>query len=328
MIQRLKKYYSELRMIRNAINTYPDGICFAEMGGRPILVNRTMGAVCFEMTGHTVINAEEMWQELQCYAIPKEEHSLDTEDALLCRMRKGTIWQFQRKMIHLNDITIVQYEASDITELYTYRNRLAENNLQVSKLHERQRELLKNIVQNNLDKELLSAKMRIHDDFGRLLIMTKNVLNDPKEIVEPKLFTAWENVIADMENATVDVDEKEVSPQKELVQVADLIGCQVEFQGKQPRERKALLLLYAAIREALTNAVKHAGADKLSIHLTETEKEYHAIIISNGKSIDEPIRERGGLTNLRRRLEQEGATLSYQYKDSLELVLTIPKEGI
>ena len=40
------------------------------------------------------------------------------------------------------------------------------------------------------------------------------------------------------------------------MQVAELIGCKVVFLGEQPKSRKALQLLYAAIREALTNAVR------------------------------------------------------------------------
>ena len=108
-------------------------------------------------------------------------------------------------------------------------------------------------------------------------------------------------MIADMENAAVDTETREVSPQKELIQVADLIGCRVEFQGRQPPERKALLLLYAAIREALTNAVKHAGADKLTISVSENNGRYDVEIRNNGRAVNPPIQEGGGLSSLRKR---------------------------
>lgn len=157
--------------------------------------------------------------------------------------------------------------------------------------------------------------------------MTKNVLTeDNDEQSEWELFSAWENVIADMENAAVVTETREVSPQKELIQVADLIGCRVEFQGRQPPERKALLLLYAAIREALTNAVKHAGADKLTISVSENNGRYDVEIRNNGRAVNQPIQEGGGLSSLRKRLEQDGATMSYRYNDSVTLILTIPKE--
>lgn len=327
MLQKLKERYHISRMIRNAINTYPDGICFAAADGRPILANKKINDVCYELTGHTITNATAMWQALSLRAIPKSHEDTKEAESILCRIEDGTVWQFQRRLLQVDKSQITQYEASDITELYEYRNRLEENNRRVTELHNRQRELLKNIVQNNLDKELLSAKMRIHDAFGRLLIMTKNVLaEDNAEQNERELFSAWENVIADMENAAVTTETREASPQKELIQVADLIGCRVEFQGRQPTERKALLLLYAAIREALTNAVKHAGADMLTIYISENNGQYDVEIQNNGRTAVSPIQESGGLSSLRKRLEQEGATLSYRYEGAVTLILTIPKE--
>lgn len=185
-------------MIRNAIDSCPDGICFATSGGRPILANKTINPVCYELTGHTVINADSMWRELTELAIPKEAES-PAQDTVLCKLKGGSVWQFQKKRLTIDRSQITQYEASDITELYHYRNRLQENNICVSELHDRQRELLENIVQNNLDKELLRAKMRIHDNFGRLLIMTENVLtNKSSEMSESELFSTWEAVISDI----------------------------------------------------------------------------------------------------------------------------------
>lgn len=323
MSQSIKERYRTSAMIRNAIDTYPDGICFAAADGRPILANKRINDVCYELTGHTVTNAAAMWQELELQAITPTHEA----DSILCRLRDGTVWQFTKRPLSGERFSVMQYEVSDITELYEYRNRLEENNLRVSKLHERQRELLQNIVQNNLDKELLSAKMRIHDNFGRILIMTKNALADTgHEQSRIDLFTAWSNVIADMENAAVIPDERKSSPQIELLQVADLIGCRVEFLGKQPKERKALLLLYTAIREALTNAVKHAGADKLTIYISDSKGRYDIEIRSNGREMHSQIQEGGGLGSLRKRLEQDGATLDYRYDGPVTLVLTIPKE--
>ncbi len=323
MLKKFKEQYHTSRMIRNAIDTYPDGVCFAAADGRPILANKTINEVCYVLTGHTVTNATAMWQELEPRAIPQ---SYET-DSILCRLPDGTVWQFRKNCLQIEEVPVIQYEASDITELYEYQSRLAENNLRVLRLHERQRDLLQNIVQNNQDQELLNAKMRIHDAFGRILIMTKNALTETDaEQSRFDLFTEWENVITDMENAVDSFDTRESSPQKELLQVAELIGCRVEFLGNQPAEQKALLLLYAAIREALTNAVKHAGADKLTIAISDNKSRYYVEIRSDGRAVSLPIQESGGLGSLRKRLERDGATLDYRYDRTVTLVLTIPKE--
>ncbi len=327
MLQKFKEQYHTSKMIRNAIDTYPDGICFAAPDGRPILANRQINHICNALTGHTILNAESTWQQLLSLALAEPTADTDPSGTVICRLPDSSVWQFRRTRLTVDQVPVIQYDASDITELYEYQNRLKENNLRVTELHERQRNLLLNIVQNNLDQELLRAKMRIHDEFGRLLIMTKLALTDGGDRSgTADLFAAWSETIADMENAAVSIGRKEASPQDELVQVAELIGCQVEVIGKQPSERTALLLLYAAIREALTNAVKHAGADRLTVLLRDDGTRYHAEIRNNGRPVSGPVVEGGGLGSLRKRLEQDGATLEYRCDGIFTLVLTIPKE--
>ena len=344
MFQKLRRNYRTARWIRAAIDTYPDGICFASSDGRPILANQKINAVCHALTGHTITNANAMWNELK--QMQTEECLLDFDivsaemtgqnrkEQIIHRLSDGSIWQFQKQSLAATDpaagngpAKILQYEAADITQLYQYRSRLLDNNLRSAGLHERQRELLQNIVQNNLDKEILNAKMRIHDEFGRLLIMTRNALTEGEIGKDTSdLFPTWKNIIADMENAAMNDHEGDPSPEKELMEVADMIGCCVKFHGKQPCERKALLLLYAAIREALTNAVRHASADTLTIVIAEQNQEYHVEILNNGRTSVTSVKEGGGLGNLRKRLESEGAAMDIRCENGVALILTIPKE--
>ena len=205
-------------LIREAINTYPDGICFATAGGRPILANRKINDVCYSLTGHTVVNAKHMWGELSNLKMTEMPSGMNEENSgemeqILCRLPNGQVWQFQRKKLIIDSSPVIQYEASDVSDLYKYRTTLFENNRRAEDLHKRQRILLQNIVQNNMEKELLRAKIRIHDDFGRLLVMTGNRIANGKAAEDDAgLFSAWEDVIADMENASrrnTSISEKE-----------------------------------------------------------------------------------------------------------------------
>ena len=325
MLREIMERNRASRMIRNAIDTYPDGICFAKPNGRVVLANRVFNITCSRLTGHGVTNASDMWQELE--DIAGTEQADENQGELMLRLEDGEIWRFRKKQLEVDGTQVIQIEASDVTELAELQDRLTENNRRVSELHDRQRELLKNIVQNNLDNELLNAKIRIHDDFGRLLIMTKNALDGNHTPADTEaLRRGWTEAVAAMENATAPQTARQQSPREELVRVAELIGCHVEFRGDEPEERKALLLLYAAVREALTNAVRHAGADRLDVEITEDGGRYTVRISDNGHGGTFPIREGGGLGGLRKRLEQERATLDYEWTDGLTLILSIPKE--
>ena len=333
MSMRIGERLHKAMLIREAINTYPDGICFATAGGRPILANRKINNICYKLTGQTVVNAEHMWGELtklKMTDMPSGMHAEKTGDTeqILCRLPDGRVWQFQRRRLLIDSSPVIQYEASDVSELYQYRTRLVENNRRAEEMHKRQRILLQNIVQNNMEKELLSAKMRIHDDFGRLLVMTGSRISNGKTAEDDaELFHAWENVIADMENASRRDPAISASSENELLKIAEMIECHIDIIGDRPKERRTVLLFNAAIREALTNAVRHAHADHLTVETKYKENCFYVRISGNGRTDVSMIHERGGLSDLRRRLEQEGAELSMKIEDGVGVVMYVAIPG-
>ena len=82
--------------------------------------------------------------------------------------------------------------------------------------------------------------------------------------------------------------------------------------------------MYAAIREALTNAVRHAEATELTVKIEQDEKRYHIEIFDNGSVSVSSITEGNGLSALRQRLEQEGASLKVLCDNSVSLIVDIP----
>ena len=85
MSMRIGERLHKAMLIREAINTYPDGICFATAGGRPILANRKINNVCYKLTGQTVVNAEHMWGELtklKMTDMPSGMHAEKTGDSV------------------------------------------------------------------------------------------------------------------------------------------------------------------------------------------------------------------------------------------------------
>lgn len=326
MFEKVRRRLRLSQIIRSAIDTYPDGICFAASDGRPILTNRRMAQLSFELTGHTITNTITFWNELRDIA-GRQDVNVNDSSLFFCRDQDGKVWQFRQKLLRYGETAVLQYETFDVTELYELQNILADNNRHEKELHKRQKELLRDITANNESEELLRAKLRIHDNFGHLLMMTKAAISDMDPSTDRQdLFDAWHTVLDDMKNTGELPAGEKADPKEELSRVASLIGCSIQYEGNQPAEHSAVILLFAAVREALTNAVRHAGADRITVESRETPAAYRIRISSNGTPCSVPIREGDGLGNLRKRLEREGATLAYQYRDSLELIVTIPKE--
>lgn len=330
------KKNTSAKMIKKAIDSYPGGICFSALDGRVILVNEKMNQLILELIGHTILNAKVAWEELANFAnngkaekltqswLPKDTNNENesTNQQLFFRFSDNSVWRFELRFL---DSNIVQVEAAEITELYRLSEELYENTIRLQEIQKRQKALLDSIVEINLNKEILAAKMHIHDELGHcLLATTKAITEDRLAESADVLRENWNSAIHDFSNISTVWTVPDSSLQSELMQVAELIGCKVTFLGEQPTQRKALQLLYAAIREALTNAVRHANATGLMVKIEQDEKSYHIEISDNGGVSVSSITEGNGLSALRQRLEQEGATLKVLCDNSVSLLVDIP----
>ncbi len=323
------------QLIKRAIDSYPGGICFASLDGRVILSNKKMNDLLLQLIGHTMLNAEATWNELSCISVITSPTRLEKPwllksasnlksscKHLFFELSDHSIWQFEYKPL---DKATIQIEATDITRLYRLSDELYENSIKLQKIQERQQSLLKNIVQVNENKEILSAKMKIHDEFGQVLLATnKAIVQHTFPENSRLLIENWNNCIQNFLNVSPTNFNKNKTVRNELLEVAELIGCKIIFLGNLPTNIDALHLLYASIREALTNAVRHANATELFVKLQDKNNYYYAEIFDNGDTVHSKIAEGTGLTTLRKRLEQNGASLSIRCDKHVTLCVRIP----
>ena len=94
---------------------------------------------------------------------------------------------------------------------------------------------------------------------------------------------------------------------------------------KMPVDEKVQKLFMEASAEALTNAISHAGAKTLVIILTETESSYSITFKNDGIKPTEPVVEGGGLTNLRRKVEEQFGTMEISVEPEFQLRIVVRK---
>ena len=349
--------------IREAIDYMPGGICLATPDGRPILTNRRMNELVYILTNRAIMDLHAVWEELrqssgangcrkldQLFIEREPVHGSNDErlddsvrgsvrgrvrerlrenavDSILFMFPDDSIWKFHKVELMDKPPHYIQLDASEITDLYNSSKELYENNNRLAEQYARQRNLLANIVEINNEKEILATKMRIHGDFGRSILVTRQHLaGDTVAGNIAELANLWKNTIKRMEDCTRIYADADASPEIELLRAADIVGCSIDFQGDRPLARRTALLFYVAVREALTNAVMHANADRLVVRTKRFANGYHVEISDNGKKQTAAITEGNGLGNLRRRLEQEGATLQVKCEDGIVLKVELPFE--
>ena len=79
--------------------------------------------------------------------------------------------------------------------------------------------------------------------------------------------------------------------------------------------------------EALTNAVRHADAKHIYIKLSQTEDTFIIRFSNDGKLPAEKIIEGGGLSSLRKKVEQHFGEMEITTISQFTLTLRLRKEG-
>ena len=352
-------------LVREAVETLPGGLCIAWSDGFPILTNHRMNDAVSRLFGHTVVNAEETWKEILSGEVSGDAVRLSEETSF--KMPEGIVVRFRRERLYADEPgnELIQITMDNVTRLTRSRQETEEENRHLAEQIRRQQGILQNVVEINNEQEILSMKMRIHDEFGRCLLLTgqfqekyrgrplmgtgflvnertpdgktemvtisrEDVRKDMTDLVHQ-----WQNVIRDMQDVPELSKEREDTAGAELDRVAALIGCKIEYDGAPPKEETASQLFYAAVREALTNAVRHAGADVLYVRTRKEEFGpggqiiYRVRISDNAGTKGRTGQVNGvilgdGLRNLRDKLEKNGASMKVYTGDGVKMELAIP----
>jgi len=153
--------------------------------------------------------------------------------------------------------------------------------------------------------------------------MTRHYLKDkscdPKQILD-----IWQR--------NIDILRLEAEPVKEedslasLQRAAKAIGMQVHVSGSLPESSHLCKLLSSIGAEALTNAVRHAGANQLYICAEKTDLGRLIRYTNDGAVPNHAIVEGGGLSTARRKVEAIGGTMQIESSPRFTLNLFFSKE--
>ena len=99
------------------------------------------------------------------------------------------------------------------------------------------------------------------------------------------------------------------------------------LDGVLPESGEARELIVSAAKECVTNCIRHAEGDRVELTIRTGEDGCTATFTNNGRNPSGPIREGGGLSSLRRRVERAGGEMRLSHSSRFALILNLPKEG-
>ena len=295
--------------VKDAFDNMPIAVCFFDKHGTVRLINRRMLNVSTMLLGSEMQTLTELHNALEA---PPKQISVTDSAVPLYNFPDGKTLRFEEKIVTDSDgASFVQVTAADVTELAERQAELRRENEQLSEANRRARQLYENMAEIVREEEILSMKMRVHDDIGHSILSARRALLSNEDIEAVRSNAAvWEKSIELLHHANNMPDQPD--PMEYAEKRAEALGVRLVMNGVMPESSRLRYLFSLAVRECVTNCVRHAGGNEVCVTVSADGDSYTAMLTNNGKVPDGQIVEGGGLSALRRRIEKNNGNMTVQ----------------
>ena len=307
-----KKTHITAASIKESMDMLPAGICYYLEDGRCILSNHRMNDICFSLLGKALQNGALFYESVK--------------EMPIRQLPDGTAVSFHHRLLTYRGAPLHELIANDITDLYEKSEQLKADNKRLQKLAENMKAYGETIADTVRQKEILQAKINIHDEMNRMHLTTRKSLNGASTSERQEILRMWQQVLVLCKEADA---HKTNSVIADLNTLASAIGIRLiwsEVPNDLPSAVQPVFL--AAAREAMTNAIKHAQAKTLDISIKDIGVAIEARFTNDGIIPDHPVKPSGGLLNLSNRLESAGGRMTIETSATFSLDVVIPKDCI
>lgn len=310
-----------MNSIKESFDNLPVAVCFFDKRGVVRLMNRRMLSVGAELLGSGVQTLEELHRALD--TPPESIERLDAEMGVY-KFPSGTVLRFvERQITDKSGGSYTEVTASDVTRLVTLQQelrkenaRLEDANLRLKRLYDRMPEIVR-------EEETLAMKLRVHDDIGHTILSARRALRQGESMEAIRESAeAWESTIELLCRAN-SMGEPEDAIEYAKARAAEL-GAEVIVEGSAPKDVEMRHIFALAMRECTSNCIRHAGGKRIFARFAPYRGGWAIHITNDGKVPDDEITEGGGLSALRRRIENAGGIMRIKSIPNFALSALLP----
>lgn len=308
--------------VKETMDDVPCGVCVSDSWGRIVLSNKKMRELSRMLTGAVLQNYEDLKQVLDGNKSVQGVTRLSPENGVLY-LPNGTVWMFQNYMLTEEEVAgYLQTVAFDVTEIYFNSEKIRMKNEKLELLNQKLKKMYEQIDESIREQETLKMKMQVHDSFGRSLLTLRRMLEGNKEpdYMKNQLEILKQSVYI-LSGITQDDTEKQY---EESIKHAEKLGVSVEIEGELCDEYQVALITDKAIRECVTNCIRHAHGRRVYVQSHKTREGWKVCITNDGERPKEGSREGGGLSALREVVERDGGKMITKFEPEFLLVLKLP----
>ena len=194
-----------------------------------------------------------------------------------------------------------EINAFNIDEEYKLQKELEKQNKKINKNNEELLWTIENLEELEREEKTLRIKNKFHDVLGQNLAVLKMYLN--KEIEDEEKFAEIKFMIKKMFTELEDTEEAETNL-NDLIKINENLGIKIDIVGKLPEDKQKAKVMFEIIREAVTNAVRHANSTQINVVIEDKLSGLSMTITNNGTKPKETIVENEGIKGMRRKVKK------------------------
>lgn len=181
-----------------------------------------------------------------------------------------------------------------------------------------------------MERELLELKSMLHDSFGKGLLLAKRYLtmnegDDARNMIKTELTSMWRSNIRLLKNEEPEFWQK---PYYTSIRHAGLMGIRVVITGILPEEERFIGMIDSAITVSATNTLRHAYGHTVYLDVEESGDKVVLTFRNDGIQPGADIMEKGGLLNLRQKVEKSGGSMLVTTEGGFRLRITLPVKTV
>ncbi|MBO7564522.1 MAG: hypothetical protein J6T40_06730 [Clostridiales bacterium] len=291
--------------VKESVDKLVSGVCYYHTNGRIRLHNESMEKIWESLSKKNLIDGRFLWETVSEGKAPYGT-CISKGASPIYLLPDGSTRSFRRNKVETDGMKLFEILAADVTEEYALVNELEEKKERLKHKNNRLKVLGDRIDALNIEKEILDSKIRLHDDWGHALITAKAYIDEPDEEKKKDFLNLWERTISY-------VEENEISSAKDayddIFRSSRALGLSIDIDEELPSDYESRNILIHAIAVCVGNMVKHAGGKNLRIDTERKDGKCIYIFTNDGQAPAAPVLEKGGLKNLRKRVESSGGQM-------------------
>lgn len=319
------------------INVIPVGILYLDPRGRPLLMNRCMRKNLVELHMPTdLCDMSGTWNDLRKLSMQMPESSrnrvrinLDRfgEARAVVEVSPAEIRLFVCDRVMVSGRSFERIIGLDVTEYAHAHDRLAQANHLLELAGQELQAQIEEVKKVADNAAYLRMRARVHDVIGQRLSILHRYLEEGRlddeslEQIDPLL----RSIAADLRSDGASEPAEQLG---DIIHAFGLVSVQIDVEGALPEDVRVAAAFLQIIREASTNATKHAQAHRVHVRLWQEGADAGAVarmtISNDGSPAPVSYREGTGIPGMRHVAQNLGGSLEVHAAPPFTLTVSIP----